>query len=161
MHLIRAAERASSRRPRHPLPGLMAGETPGRVPVYTALKNQTPRRPTRARRQPCPKVSANCGDSRVSALSGPSQHLSLHNDGHKNQVQELHLCELHGYLHCLDLCLATTGKAAWSKNCTCELHVFGTVWTMSSTCKRISTGMSITLSKSEELHCGISTVFST
>ena len=29
---------ASSRRPRHPFPALMAGETPGRVPVYTALK---------------------------------------------------------------------------------------------------------------------------
>ena len=28
---------ASSRRPRHPFPALMAGETPGRVPVYTAL----------------------------------------------------------------------------------------------------------------------------
>ena len=28
---------ASSRRPRHPFPTLMAGETPGRVPVYTAL----------------------------------------------------------------------------------------------------------------------------
>ena len=27
-----------SRRPRHPFPALMAGETPGRVPVYTALK---------------------------------------------------------------------------------------------------------------------------
>ena len=30
---------ASSRRPRHPFPALMAGETPGRVPVYTALKS--------------------------------------------------------------------------------------------------------------------------
>ena len=29
---------ASSRRPRHPFPALMAEETPGRVPVYTALK---------------------------------------------------------------------------------------------------------------------------
>ena len=29
---------ASSRRPRHPFPALMAGVTPGRVPVYTALK---------------------------------------------------------------------------------------------------------------------------
>ena len=28
---------ASSQRPRHPFPALMAGETPGRVPVYTAL----------------------------------------------------------------------------------------------------------------------------
>ena len=68
---------ASSRRPRHPFPALMAGVSPGRVPVHTALKNQTPRRPTRAHRQPCPKVSANCGDSTVSALSGPSQHLSV------------------------------------------------------------------------------------
>ena len=31
---------ASSRRPRHPFPALMAGETPGRVPVYTALENK-------------------------------------------------------------------------------------------------------------------------
>ena len=40
MHLIRVAEHlgASSRRPRHPFPALMAGETHGRVPVYTALK---------------------------------------------------------------------------------------------------------------------------
>ena len=40
MHLIRVAEHlgASSRRPRHPFPTLVAGETPGRVPVYTALK---------------------------------------------------------------------------------------------------------------------------
>ena len=39
MQLIRVAEHlgASSRRPRHPFPALMAGETPGRVPVYTAL----------------------------------------------------------------------------------------------------------------------------
>ena len=26
--------------PRHPFPALMAGETPGRVPVYTALETQ-------------------------------------------------------------------------------------------------------------------------
>ena len=40
MQLIRVAEHlgASSRRPRHPFPALMAGETPGRVPVYTVLK---------------------------------------------------------------------------------------------------------------------------
>ena len=40
MQLIRVAEHlgASSRRPHHPFPALMAGETPGRVPVYTALK---------------------------------------------------------------------------------------------------------------------------
>ena len=30
---------ASSRRPRHPFPALMAGETPGRVLVYTALNS--------------------------------------------------------------------------------------------------------------------------
>ena len=37
--LIRVAEHlgASSRRPRHHFPALMAGETPGRVPMYTAL----------------------------------------------------------------------------------------------------------------------------
>ena len=33
---------ASSRRPRHPFSALMAGETPGRVPVYTALKKLIP-----------------------------------------------------------------------------------------------------------------------
>ena len=64
--LIRVAEHlgASSWRPRHPFPALMAGVSPGRVPVHTALKNQTPRRPTRARLNR-PKVSANCGDSTV------------------------------------------------------------------------------------------------
>ena len=42
MHLIQVAERlgASSRRPRHPFPALMAGVNPGRVPVYTALKKK-------------------------------------------------------------------------------------------------------------------------
>ena len=42
MHLIWVAERmgASSRRPRHPFPALMAGVNPGRVPVYTALKRR-------------------------------------------------------------------------------------------------------------------------
>ena len=35
---------ASSRRPRHPFSALMAGETPGRVPVYTALKKAFPSR---------------------------------------------------------------------------------------------------------------------
>ena len=40
MQLIRVAEHlgASSRRPRHPFPALMAGVNPGRVPVNTALK---------------------------------------------------------------------------------------------------------------------------
>ena len=39
MQLIRVAEHlgASSRRPRHPFPALMAGVSPGRVPVHTAL----------------------------------------------------------------------------------------------------------------------------
>ena len=39
---LRVAEHlgASSRRPRHPFPALMAGETPGREPVHTALKTQ-------------------------------------------------------------------------------------------------------------------------
>ena len=39
VQLIRVAEHlgASSRRPRHPFPALMAFVNPGRVPVYTAL----------------------------------------------------------------------------------------------------------------------------
>ena len=43
VHLIRVAEHlgASSRRPRHPFPALMAGVNPGRVPVCTALKKST------------------------------------------------------------------------------------------------------------------------
>ena len=45
---------ASSRRPRHPFPALMAGETPGRVPVYTALKTH-PIIPRRAE-------NCNCGE---------------------------------------------------------------------------------------------------
>ena len=164
MQLIRVAEHlgASSRRPRHPFPALMAGEP---LAVYLCTrpkkKNQTPRCPTRARRQPCPKVSANCGDSTVSALSGPSQHLSLHNDWHKTKSKNCTCVNSTGTCTVWTSVLHTTGKATWSKNCTCELHVFGTVWTMSGTCKRISTGMSITFSRSEELHCGISTVFST
>ena len=44
LHLIWVAEHlgASSRRPRHSFPALMAGDTPGRVPVYTALKSHQP-----------------------------------------------------------------------------------------------------------------------
>ena len=38
---------ASSRRPRHPFSALMAGETPGRVPVYTALKRSASNSSTR------------------------------------------------------------------------------------------------------------------
>ena len=55
MQLIRVAEHlgASSRRPRHPFPALMAGETHGRVPVYTAQK-----RPSRH------TMKCNCGDLR-------------------------------------------------------------------------------------------------
>ena len=39
MQLLRVAERlgASSRRPRHPFPALMAGVNPGPVPVHRAL----------------------------------------------------------------------------------------------------------------------------
>ena len=86
--------------PATPFSALMAGVSPGRVPVHTALKNQTPRRPTRARRQPCPKVSANCGDSTVfcAATTIPAPVVA----GMYTLVQELHLCELHGFLHCLD-----------------------------------------------------------
>ena len=42
MQLIRVAERlgASSWRPRHPFPALMAGVNPGRVPVDTALQRR-------------------------------------------------------------------------------------------------------------------------
>ena len=42
MQLIRVAERlgASSRRPRHPFPAMMAGVNPGRVPVHRAPKAQ-------------------------------------------------------------------------------------------------------------------------
>ena len=54
---------ASSRRPRHPFPALMAGETPGRVPVYTALKSD-PIKPRRAE-------SCNCGDLRSFARPDP------------------------------------------------------------------------------------------
>ena len=42
MHLIgwQNTRESDSRRPRHPFPALMAGVTPGRVPVHTALKNR-------------------------------------------------------------------------------------------------------------------------
>ena len=44
LHLIRVAEHpgTSSRRPRHPFPALMAGVSPGRVFVHTALKSHRP-----------------------------------------------------------------------------------------------------------------------
>ena len=108
MQLIRVAERlgASSWRPHHPVPTLMAFVNPGRVPLYTALTTpyeliialmscHTPvdelqlrnvdnplRWPTRARQQPCPRASTNCRDSTVCCTVSTIRHLSLHNDGY-------------------------------------------------------------------------------
>ena len=161
MHPNWVAERlgASSQRPRHPFPALMAGVSPGRVPVHTALKNQTPRRPTRARpttlsesQRQLRRLHSFCAVRTIPAPVVAGMHTLSRNC---TCVNSTGICTVWTSV------LHTTGKATWSKNCTCELHVFGTVWTMSGTCKRISTGMSITLSRSEELHCGISTVFST
>ena len=63
----------------------MAGATPGRVPVYTALKS-LPVNPRRAE-------NCNCGKPQFSARldSMPCRH----NNGHVNTDQELHLCTLH------------------------------------------------------------------
>ena len=47
---------ASSRRPRHPSPALMAGVTPGRVPVYTALKTH----PANPRTEPVDLYRLHC-----------------------------------------------------------------------------------------------------
>ena len=59
---------ASSRRPRHPFPALMAGETPGRVPVYLALKKP----PHHAgNRTPGVKLQP----SHDMATQAPSQHI--------------------------------------------------------------------------------------
>ena len=87
MHVIRVAEHlgASSRRPRHPFPALMAGEPPGRVPVYTVLKSH-PINPRRAE-------NCNCGKPQFSARLDPMP--CHHNNGHVTTVQELHLCTLH------------------------------------------------------------------
>ena len=73
---------ASSRRPRHPFPALMAGVNPGRVPVYTALKNHpiTPR-------------PATAENSAVFCTSGP--HALSSQQRHVTTDQELHLCTHH------------------------------------------------------------------
>ena len=63
----------------------MAGETPGRVPVYTALKSR-PVKPRRAE-------NCNCGKPQFSARLDPMP--CRHNNGHVTTVQELHLCTLH------------------------------------------------------------------
>ena len=85
--------------------------------------------PTRARQQPCPRASTNCGNSTVFCTVSTIRHLSLHNDGHEpcprmraessrfsalsgqpnvlhrngqdNLVQE-RVRKLHDFLHCLD-----------------------------------------------------------
>ena len=79
MHLIRVAEHlgASSRRPRHPFPALMAGEPPGRVPVHTALKDIPSPHELQLRRPP-----------QFSARPDPMP--CRHNNG-----IELHLCTHH------------------------------------------------------------------
>ena len=51
---------ASSRRPRHPFPALMAGETTGRVPVYTAQRSL-----------PITPENATAETSAVNCTSGP------------------------------------------------------------------------------------------
>ena len=71
---------ASSRRPRHPFSALMAGETPGRVPVYTALKN--PSRQTTKSQDLQLRRTPQC-----SARPMPCRH----NNGHVTTVQELHV----------------------------------------------------------------------
>ena len=61
---------ASSRRPRHPFSALMAGVSPGRVPVHTALKKvDTPA----GMSSTCPRDNVNCGTPTVPALSRPAQ----------------------------------------------------------------------------------------
>ena len=71
--------------PATPSPPLMAGVTPGRVPVYTALKTH-PVKPRRAE-------NCNCGKPQFSARLDPMP--CRHNNRHVNTDQELHLCTLH------------------------------------------------------------------
>ena len=70
MQLIRVAEHlgASSRRPRHPFTALMAGVNPGRVPVYTAQKNDTPA----GMSSTCPR-QCQLRNPTETALSGPAK----------------------------------------------------------------------------------------
>ena len=63
----------------------MAGVTPGRVPVYTALKTH-PTNPRRAE-------NYNCGKPQFSARLDPMP--CRHNNRHVTTVQELRLCTLH------------------------------------------------------------------
>ena len=67
---------ASSRRPRHPFPALLAGVSPGRVPVHTALRKVKPGANCGASTVYCtvstiPGTVQTCWRQCISALSGP------------------------------------------------------------------------------------------
>ena len=67
---------ASSRRPRHPFPALMAGVNPGRVPVYTALKTTSSPAPVVEPRQACHHPCPRTASARL------DQSTVWHNNGH-------------------------------------------------------------------------------
>ena len=88
MHLFRVAERlgASSRRPRHPFPALMAGVNPGRVPVHRALHETCSTCTTGTKTT----LSMNCnwGSSMVCLNSQDQGNLPLRHDRDVNDLGE-------------------------------------------------------------------------
>ena len=128
-------------------------------PCACALKNQTPRRPTRACRQPCPKVSANCGDSTVfcAVRTIPEPVIAGKYTLSKNCacVNSTGICTV------WTSALHTTGKAT----CPRTAPANSTYTALSGPCQApvnaYQRASQKTLSRSEELHCGISTIFST
>ena len=121
--LIRVAERlgASSRRPRQPFPALMAGVSPGRAPVHTALKNHQPNFTATVESRPC----------------SPRLHPRnlLHNQVVEHLVNEPQLRNLYGLLNSQAkgncLCATTEMSTTMFKNACGNFTGFCTVWTPS------------------------------
>ena len=80
---------ASSRCPRHPFPALMAGDNPGRVPVYTALKKSTRQR---ACHQPVQETMPTAELPQILHCLDQQRHLSLHNNRHVNDSVQHRSC---------------------------------------------------------------------
>ena len=111
--------RASSRRPRHPFPALMAGVNYGRVPVYTAL----PAHHEQASRDRPPSAKCNCEISMVCRTgltmkndSAPRREVNLHDQNNRDidhRVQELQSWNHHGLLNSktMEICLCPSKPA--------------------------------------------------
>ena len=80
---------ASSRRPRHSFSALMAGVSPGRVPVHTALKKSTLRQ---ACHQPVQETMSTAELPQFLHCLDQPRHLSLHNDRHVNDSVQHQSC---------------------------------------------------------------------